>query len=121
MSSLAVVDTDSMLSDFSTSLLNTTADDRAIKKEKGDALKSRDNAARNDSSGNYNLSNVLSNIQDNGPADNEIINEKNESNNEFGVNQIEGNHQDGNQNIDMPEDTFQLSSGGSFIGGDLIL
>ena len=117
MSSLAVVDTDSMLSDFSTSLLNTTADNRAIKKEKGDVLKSRENAARNDSSGNYNLSTVLSNIQDNGPAHDETINEKNESNNEFGVNQIEGNHQDGNQDIDMPEDTFQLSSNGSFIGG----
>ena len=117
MSSLAVVDTDSMLSDFSTSLLNTTADNRAIKKEKGDVLKSRENAARNDSSGNYNLSTVLSNIQDNGPAHDETINEKNESNNEFGVNQIEDNHQDGNQDIDMPEDTFQLSSNGSFIGG----
>ena len=117
MSSLAAVDTDSMLSDFSTSLLNATADDRAIKKEKEDALKNRENAGRKDLSGNYNLSNVLSNIQDNGPAHDETINEKNESNNEFGVNQIEGNHQDGNQDIDMPEDTFQLSSNGSFIGG----
>ncbi len=117
MSSLAAVDTDSMLSDFSTSLLNATADDRAIKKEKEDALKNRENAGRKDLSGNYNLSNVLSNIQDNGPAHDETINEKNESNNEFGVNQIEGNHQDGNQDIDMPGDTFQLSSSGSFIGG----
>ena len=117
MSSLAVVDTDSMLSNFSTSLLNTAADDRAIKKEKEDALKNRENSAKNDSSGNYNLSNVLSNIQDNGPAHDETINDENESNNEFSVNQIEGNHQDGNQDIDMPEDTFQLSSSGSFIGG----
>ena len=113
MPSLAVVDTGSMLSDFSASLLNTTAGDRAVKKEKGGALKNREISGKNDSSENYNLSNVLSNIQDNGPAHDDTINEKNESNNEFDVNKIEGNH----QGLDMPEDTFQLSSNGPFIGG----
>ncbi len=116
MSSLAAVDTDSMLSDFSTSLLNTTVDDKVIKKEVGHALKNRKSTVRSDSSGNYNLSSVLSNIQDNGPAYDKAGNKKNKNSNdvsdELGVNQIEGS----NQEIDIPEDTFQLSLSGASIG-----
>ncbi len=122
------VDTDSMLSDYSTNLLNTTADDRAIKKAKGGSLKNRgiqnrENPGKNDSSGNYNLSSVLSSIQDNAPAYDKTINKRqinkrntnssnNSNSNESGVNQIEGNH----KGVDMSEDTFQLSSGASSIG-----
>jgi len=117
MSSLATVDTGSMLSDFSTSLLNTTADDRVIKKEKGGSLKNREIPGKNNSSGNCNLSSVLSNIRDNAPAYDETINKRkvnkiNESSNKSGENQIESNHQD----IDIAEDTFQLSSSGHSIG-----
>jgi len=112
MSSLAAVDTKSMLSDFSTSLLNTAASDGEIKKVREESLKNKKFLGKKYSSGNYNLNSVLSNIQDNGPAYDEVFNEKTESSNKPNVNQIESNRQD----VDILEDTFQLSSSESSIG-----
>jgi cell division septation protein DedD len=116
MSSLATVNADSMLSDFSTSLLNVTVGEKekkqGEKKQEINRLPNEGTPNKVTSSNNYNLSSVLSRIQDNGPAHDEKI--KREGATEYTA---EHNNTDGDfQDSELAEDALHLTSNKLFNG-----
>lgn len=112
MSSLATVKTDSMLSDFSTSLLNVTVSEKEVKTDKPlNKISSNKECSRN----NYNLSSVLSRIRDSGSAYDKRDKCKGESENKSKGNQADENSQD----LELTEDTLHLSSNKLFNGGSV--
>lgn len=68
MSSPATVDMDSMLSDFSASLLSAAEVDKKRKKERSNRTNNGEFSGRKNLTENFNLNSVLSKIRDNGSA-----------------------------------------------------